>query len=442
MKKYFYTTICALIFGCTAKCYAQSDIGVHFISNLLQASNTNPAMVPYGIYTALPSGMINLYHSQGSLSNLLNKEGSAQYLDLSKMKINAEDDYFLLADASAELFQFSWLQNKVSWSVGYNYDVKNLIKYPGSLADVLINGNDHLLGKEVDTYVQAQSQWYHQYYFGLGYHVPYFSIGTRIKVLSGIYSLNTITSTGTLLSDAENFATKLDFNHVFNASGDLLDYNADTRSFSINETATSSQFLGKNFGLGIDIGIKLSLSEIFFIDASFLNIGQINWRNNTRQYSWTQNKIYEGISISPPFESDPISFTQIVDSLESLGDIQVEQITYNTDLFPQLFLGFQYQMTDRTKIGLIYSKEYNRQKLFPLLATHFAYNLDKIWEVGVTWSTKHGRFDNLGLHTLLSLGPIQLFATTDNIFQFPLFRPWSNFHFRGGLNIRFNYSSI
>ena len=394
-------------------------------------------MVPEGIHVALPSGYIDVFHSEGSIANLIEESDGQNILNLGNLDVaNMDKKEFLTLQGAIEPLTVSWLKNKFSYGIYYQMTGKALFNYDKTIPSILLEGNAPYVGETVDVNFDLQTSLQHVYGFSVGYHLPYFAIAGRLKYYSGVFNLKTEDGTATLNTEENTYNIDFMSNYTLFKSGDLLQYSDD--QFLLDGEQVFTSFVGRNFGVGADVGLKLNLSDQFNLNASILDLGTIRWRDNPQRWEGKRDIQERGIDLSGVLEDQSLDFQDLSDSIASFLQLDVSEEKYNTSLPTRIFLGMQYDINPALTIGLLYANEFNNQELFPTLAAQVTAHIGDIFHIGSVYSTKHGRFTNLGLHTLLQLGPVQLFALTDNLFDLVQFKPYGNAHIRGGINLHFN----
>ena len=375
----------------------------------------------------------------GAFSILPNENNGGKFIDFNSLDLNdLKEHEFLDFQASVEPITFTWLRDKISLGFSYQLGLKSLFKYDKTIPEVLIQGNAPYIGQEVELGLDLLASFQHVYGVSVGYHLPYFAICGRLKYYSGIFNLETQNGDATLFTEEDTYHIRYQSNYRFLKSGDFLQYVNDEFLWDSDELFTS--FLGKNFGLGADVGIKLDLSDQFNFSASILDLGTIRWRNSPKKWDASRNTTIEGVDLSKFLENRTIELNALSDTLASLLQLDVTEEKYNTSLPTRIYLGIQYDIHPQLTFGLLYAKEFNDIQIFPTIAAQLTTHIGEVFHFGAVYSTKHGRFTNLGLHTLLQLGPVQLYALTDNLFNFISFNTYGNWHLRAGINLQFNFN--
>ena len=112
-----------------------------------------------------------------------------------------------------------------------------------------------------------------------------FSIGGRIKYLNGIGNLSTSNSNLFLTTDDDIYQLSLNADYQINASSLLLYNGLDAPEEIVQLGGLGlDQVFTSNRGLAFDLGVHLKFDDLD-IALSVLDIGQITWEENVRNYS-------------------------------------------------------------------------------------------------------------------------------------------------------------
>ncbi|MEM9821222.1 MAG: hypothetical protein AAF985_09130, partial [Bacteroidota bacterium] len=69
---YYKFPVCLLLLFCTTLLSGQQELGLHFLSNVLQSNKTNPAFTPdEQLVIGLPNAHFQFFHTSGSINDLL-----------------------------------------------------------------------------------------------------------------------------------------------------------------------------------------------------------------------------------------------------------------------------------------------------------------------------------------------------------------------------------
>lgn len=188
---------------------------------------------------------------------------------------------------------------------------------------LLLRGNAPYAGTEViDEDVSYQNLLYSQVGLGTAFALGKLQIGTRVNLLLG-HSLRHL--------------QHLDYRFFTEADGTEIQVRADYEWF--RDAPDQNLF----YGLSADIGLVYPLSEKWELNASFLDLGGINWQGTL--YRNEVDFTYSGIEIANIFDFSGSELTEIftIDTLQTLFYPDSSQGRYRLNLPPTAQIGFRFQ---------------------------------------------------------------------------------------------------
>jgi hypothetical protein len=132
----------------------------------------------------------------------------------------------------------------------------------------------------------------------------------------------------------------------------------------------------------------------------------------------------------------------VLDTLEAVYDVVNTTQDYTTVLPTRFYTSGRMRLDDRYSVGLLYVHELYRGYHFPYVGISANASWGKVLDAGLVLGYKHGRLNNIGLNTLITLGPVQLLAATDNLLA--VFLPTRSYasNIRLGLNLVFGKNKV
>ena len=433
----YYTLFLFLSFSITIN--AQQELSLAFMDDLFQSNKTNPAlMTAQKISIALPSVYYNILHTGGSFNDLIRKNAEGnKVLDLSQILNNLKDNNYLKTNFDVETLSFGIKANQhLQFNFSHTTKLNGFLNYPNTLPELIWNGNAQYVGLKVAFGPDVQLTAYHEFAFGAAYKWNKISFGAKLKYLSGVGDISTPKTKATLLTSSDGFDLNFDTDYQINTSSFLevasvIDYN-----FNFSDVKFSKLFT-KNTGLAFDFGFHAALSDKLQISASVIDLGKINWKENNKTYTSTENFIYDGLDITDIIKADSISFDGTLDTLDKLFSFQETNPNYATSLPTKFYLTGKYQFDEHWQFAAsLYGEKY-RSTFSPGLALSARYKLNEILTVGMVYAVRNNTYTNIGLNAVLHLGPVQIFALSDNIVGALVPFNSTNTNGRLGLNLVF-----
>ncbi|MGB1217141.1 MAG: DUF5723 family protein, partial [Saprospiraceae bacterium] len=308
------------------------------------------------------------------------------------------------------------------------------------------NGNQQFIDETVNVAPGLNFTMYSE----IGLHAAYqatekLSIGGRLKILSGVANISTNQDKEKLdiYTDPEYYQLTATTDYQINAATGLVEVNyyhdGDSTDFDIDPfggSLSAKDFFSGNGGVGIDFGMEYKLDDKITLGASLLDIGNIRWGKSAVNLTSKGTYTFEGVDADEVFfGEDSLEFNEALDTLAEVFGFEETKNKYSTKLPTKIYLSGKYNVTKTFNVGLLGYGEIVRRKLRPAIAVSVQKDFGKIFSLGGIYAIQNGRFDNLGLNFGLKLGPIQLYAVSDNVIS--VFKPTNtkNVNFRMGLNI-------
>lgn len=408
------------------------------MENVWQSTKTNPAlMMPQKTIYALPSVFLNYHHTLASYNDVVfkNAEGS-RVLDLDNVLNRLDGNNFVRMNADIDLFGVTFGTKLWRASLSHSFKTRALVSYPDELVQMGWNGNADFIGQTVDIGPSFQTMAYSELAAGFAVDLVKFTVGGRLKLLSGIFDASTSASTINLTTEDAYYNTAAATNYQINLSA--LGTYGDLDDFDPQFDFGPGDLLTQNLGVALDLGIQYKFSEKLTFAASLLDIGRIGWKANTTNFISRGEYTYEGLDLSEILRDEDEDFGEIVDTLEAIFDFQETNQSYSTALPAKLYLSANYRLNDFFRFGgLIYTERF-RGNSFSGCALSATADLTKIFSFGAVYSVFKNTYDNVGLNAMIKLGPVQFYGVTDNVMA--AFKPLDarNVNVRVGMNLAFN----
>lgn len=417
---------------------AQQELGTHFLRGTWQAGYTNPALLPNSkIIVSLPGFYNNLSISNISFNDLLTTDGAGNnILDINGAIDKMGDQNQLREDFSLETLGVGLRFGKLFLSFNHSLKFKAFVDYPKTLPQLIWQGNAQFIGEEVEFGPELELSAWHHYALGAGFQVTdNISVGGRVKFLSGIAHASTEKHQLALTTSDDVYQLNLDADFLVNTSGVLEFEDFENYSFSFDPAGTGfKELFSANRGVAFDLGVSARFGKLD-VSASALDIGKINWEKNVNNYAVEGVYEYQGLEVAQEIFEDSTEFGSILDTLKATYTPVTTNNSFSAALPSQFYLSAGYQLTDALHVGALFYNETFRGSSYPAFALSGSYQISNLIRVGAVYAVRNNTFDNLGLNTVIKLGPIQLVAATDNLLT--VFNP-ANSHsanVRVGLNL-------
>lgn len=418
--------------------FAQQELSLHFLRNTWQASKTNPAfMTEHKFHVGLPSLYFNVSHTGPSYNDVVVKSTNGEnVLDISRVLNSLSDENQLFTNVELETVSVAFGIKNIRFSINHAVKLNSYLNYTKDMVELAWNGNSQFIDQTITIGPDFQTFAYNE--FGLGAAMKFLNVsaGARLKVLTGIGDASTSRDDATLYTDPDIYQLTFNTDYRINSSS-FLAYNQNG-DFELDFGEMSAkQLFTQNLGIALDLGASIKLSEKLEISASIIDLGSIKWKKNTTNYISEGAYTYEGLDISDIVNDESISFEETIDTLAEIFDFDEVSESYTTMLPTKFYLSGNYQINDIFEVGGLFYSEIYRGKLFPAFAASASMSLGKIASVGAIYAVRNSTYNNIGLNATVKLGPVQIFAVTDNIMA--AFQPYDsrNANARLGINLAF-----
>lgn len=439
---------------------AQSDFTLYQMRAVPQVTSVNPSAVPLSkVNIGLPV-VSSLYLSVGnngfSFSDVVQLDPNTDSLNLNfggaidqlrdrnRFNMHFQTDLFSLG--------FRAGNNYISFAVTEKIDFS--LYYPKGLFEFAWygNGGEELLGQRASfDNLGIDILHYRKYTAGFARRFnTSLSIGVRGSYLYGMEALYTRKSQIGLTTDELTYDLRADAGMEINTAG--LNSVALERFSDISngDVQQIQNYLinGNNTGYSFDFGLTYTFFDLFSIHGAVLDIGQITWRDNIENFTLqTDTLTFTGIDlfdlfdpVQEPNNTDPNTgvITNLSDSVAStFTTYTTNSNSFTTALPTQIFIGADYNLTNKMKIGVLSRTQFVKGQLSPAISAMWQANIGNFFSTSVNYSVYGRSLGNLGVGLSGNLGPLQIYLMTDNALAALQWYQVRNAHFRFGINLTF-----
>ncbi|MFT5480757.1 MAG: hypothetical protein ACI9NN_001725, partial [Bacteroidia bacterium] len=213
----------------------------------------------------------------------------------------------------------------------------------------------------------------------------------------------------------------------------------DMANFDPTELTMQDVLQSKNSGYALDFGMEYRLTSAITITASVRNIGKITWNTNVI------NAVSEHPGASYPFTGVDIDdleperpreiMGRIADTLIDRFRLKQTNTSFTTGLFASFYLGGNYNIMKDHNVGVLFSGGVYQSYINPAITLSWNSKLTNVLAISSSYTIANNSFANLGLGFSLNLGPIQLYAVSDNLVGVFFPNDVQNLSARVGINI-------
>ncbi|MFO8001834.1 MAG: DUF5723 family protein [Marinilabilia sp.] len=428
IKKYILLLAFPVLLG-TLPVKSQNPMGLYFMETIPQSSQLNPAMQPRANgFFALPSVGMGIQSDIG-FRDAFQEQSNGEWVTPLSRRFNYDDLYSTIGktaglnkNMTADVMGFGFRSGRDYFSL--TVSVKNEMQM-GIASDLFkITEEGFPDGQNFDfSSMRMKHAAYHELAFGYSREWnDYLTFGIRVKPLFGImggtskidqFHLSTsrtrwnMTVDGTLHTSAPLEVTE-------GAPGEFPE---SIEGRDLEDDEVSGYFTSlQNGGLAADFGVVYDYSDDWTFSAALSNLGYVGFKNDLNSLSFNGSYSFEGISVDGTSDEEfEQAFDDVVDSMETVIDYDVDHDKFSVPLSPSLYAGASYQWRPSVSFGLLSQstfQKHNFNQAFNLSANFQPYSF---LALNMNYSKRINGGNGLGSAVSLLLGPLQIFAAADYI---------------------------
>jgi hypothetical protein len=414
MKKYIFIVF---VLWLSVSTYAQGGRSLYFMEQVPFSNTVNPAFHPeHKFYINLP--VFSIYQNVElpfALNKLLTKipDEDSLMINFDYLKHSLDEQNTFAFNNVIELVKVGFKIKNHYFHLGINQrlDVSMDLDKDLILLFLAGNGSPELLGKEVDIAKSGfNANLYHEAY--LGYNITLFeklTLGVRAKYLRGVGNIST-------KKFNVNFKTD-DSTYFIHLSSDIeIQQTTDISQFT---QGTSLVNMGNNSGYAFDFGLNMDINDKLRVNMSVMDIGSIYWNENahvSRSINPNHEFVFKGLSFT---DSTAVKPNAILDSIKNSFAMTTEDKSYISYLLPKVYLGASYSIFGSGQLGFLYRTDIANTKDIlqnPYsLTLNYKHVLFNMLSLQANYSIINNTYNNIGAGASFKLGPIIIYAMTDNV---------------------------
>lgn len=405
----------------------QQEYTLHFNRDLVQSSHTNPAIRFDNKFSFLfPSIAFNYGNNAFVFDDLIKDSPltDSTYLDVNGVIDQMDDENILQIQSVIDVFGLYFGFSKWYFSFFMTEKVDIRFRYTRDLIDLAWNGNAQFIGQTIEIGPALDVEYYKELSLGVGRHFEKWDVGLRMKLLSGMANISSRKNSLQLTTDEDYYATSLSADYEIRTSG-------------VNDPF--SRFLSPptrfdNPGYAFDFGAVYRLNEKWQFSQSVLDLGMIKWRKDVKTYRSSGTFEYTGVDLSEFIDDDEVNFDQYTDSLKELYFQEEEGGSYQNNLVPKTYSSVLFNPDDKTNIGALVHLAFFDGVQFGA-SLYAGRQVLSFVNIGLSYSIKNRRYDNVGLNLNLGGNGFKVFVVTDNVVSLLQARNGRNVTWRYGINV-------
>lgn len=398
------------------------QIQAQMIQSLWHANHVGyrlPGTIPEeGLVISLPGVGLGLYNSGFTYNDLIGATtNGVTSLNIDAVLGQLDPENTLAVQGSVQTLGVGWKMKNLWLEVGHQVRYENYFDYPRDLFGVFFRGNAPYIGQTVNLGLQVNSMLYSEMYAGVTGKIGIVSIGGRLKWLNGALAARTDRSKLELYTSDDVYQLTVNTDYLLQTSpeldvlkGDDTDPTLGVQDYSFGDLIT------RNTGIAFDLGVQVDLTDRLTLRAAVMDVGQINWKDEVVSYTSKKTIQYDGFDFSSLFFEDSLSLAGALDTLETLLEFDEQTGGSFTTRLPWTFqVGGHYQVTDRFGVSAVFFGQSQSTELYSGVSVGANVKPFSFLEGGLTYTVFAQTYTNIGAHLLLRLGPVRLYAASDNL---------------------------
>ncbi len=416
---------------------AQQEVSLPMLQDIPGSEVFNPAFVTgYAWSVSLPALSTSLVADGPNVRDLVSKSpGGGYVLHVADAINNLKDQNHLYNTTKLRLFGLSheWKNTRVF----FNLNTRNAthVGFSKQLAQFAAYGNGPYVGDSLHIGPQLDVTAYSETALGLSHRFGKLRIGAAAKLLFGLASARTVKHDLTLYTDPEYYQLSLTSDYVVEASS-LLRLNDSL--VNIDFTTLKNKFsTSANRGFAWDFGLVWEMTKAFSVSVSLIDWGQIHWTENAKQYESHGTYTYDGLAVKTISEIDSAAFNQVLDSVQQVLNFSAVPHDFTTVLPRKLLVGGTYRFGKMTVLNGMLDLTQWAGTAHPAFSLGARSYVNKQLAIGGVLSYNNREIDHLGINASVKLGPLQVYALSDNVLSYLFPGTANDLHFRVGAALLF-----
>lgn len=402
-------------------CSAQQDFTLYNMNTIGESIEINPSLMPANrSYIGIPAISSNYtLYSNNSFTyrdfHHVRPDDSVE-IDVSNALSKLDKSNFLTAQTRVNLLGFGFHVDKNYFSGNITERVIFSFAFPKEFMELINEGNGPYIGQTLDfSKVGFDGTHFREYSLGWAREISKkISLGVRLKYLYGMENFSSSVGDLNITTNSTDYALEMNTNITVNSSTPA---NNDNSYDQFDDRGWDTYIAGlNNRGFGADLGATFKLNDKWTFNTSILDLGYINWKNDVKNYITDAGRyFFDGVDITS-FLND--STENIGAVLDSLGDAYTPKETnnsYKSYLPVQTYLTSTYNISEKSFASCLLHATFFKKTIQPTVTLGYNHKISNHVSFGVNYSYINHHFDNIGMGVSASAGPVQFYATTDNI---------------------------
>lgn len=325
-------------------------------------------------------------------------------------------------------FSFN-VTERINFAFDYSKDFMTLLA-KGTAADEFLGQTSNIAG------TGFRFNHFREYAIGYSRQVnDDLSIGGRFKFLQGMSHFDNEQTDITLYTDPDNFSLTATSSIGIRMSG--LSFTVD-ESQELDTLGYFKNF--DNLGFALDIGGKYKINDRITTTLNISDLGFISWKNDAKRYYNNKAQFtFDGLDLGEYLEQEEDYTQNLADSLEEIFGLEKIDQEFMTTLIANIYVGGEYKLNNTFTAGALFNGKVFKGSIYPSLTISTQTNFGKWFQAIASYSIVNRSYSNIGLGAALNMGPLQIYAVSDNLLGLTQVDYAKNLNAQFGMNLLFGY---
>ena len=406
-------------------------VGLTLMPQLPYGNLYNPALpVSSNMYIGVGISNVNLsvYNSSIRYKNIYNYENGKLVSINATQLINSldEHDNFINTNFSLDVLRMGFRIKKLFIDIDWNVRYSGEIHYSRDFLGFFVNGNGNYMGdKYADFSVGVNTSLVSEIAVGVQYAInDKLNVALRPKMLCGVANIKVTDDNTKIYTDENtyNMIADVDLNFQMASLVDLgIERLEDLYTLDLSQLNFADALrLKDNFGYAVDFGVSYTFNKHFGVAAGVYDLGFIKWKNSKQKH-----QVQDNVLINDAFCKDFDDLKNLDIDFETLFKDLVRDVwgdgtleaggDYITNLNTRIMLQGYYELIPMVRFTAIGQMYYINQKVRPSLTLAYSGTFFKFLDFSTSYTFGKYSGDMLSLGVTLGLGPVKIYAVSDNI---------------------------
>lgn len=464
MKRFYRLAFLLVLLCYSLVSNAQNDVASFSLMRLSPYVNYyNPGIrVPYNGVFGLGISNFNVSVNNSSIryNNIFSPDAAGGLIIDGKKLVNSlkEEGNYVGANFNLDIINIGARFGKLFFNIDWRMKMENTLSYSKDFVGLFVYGNGHYMG--ADNPCKFNLGFETSLYSELGVAVQYdvnkqLTVGVRPKILFGLENVSINNNDTKIYTDPDTYAITADANLSMKAAslvsmGDVYTINDVLNIVDYENIMSGIGRISNNVGFGLDFGASYLINRHFGVALGVYDLGFVKWNETLEKTKTSQNVVINDALVSDitDISSMELDYTTMIDRvIQGVwgNDSLTTGGSYKTSLKTKISLQGYYELNPMLRVTAIGQMYYFNKKMRPSLTLAYSGSFVNVIDLmaNVTMSKYFGSKVGLGLG--IHLGPINLYATADNVLMLgkvsasamEALTSWNSAGFRVGLVLSF-----